>query len=445
MYTKVINPAKHGRKVYANTGSARRTTNYLEKEAKANGHELAFFGGAEAGKLSADEVVEMMDANHKGLRKEAAKFYSLVLSPSQDELAALGSGDHALQRYTRDVMDLYAKNFALRDDRQLGEKDLVWAAARHQDRQRRGLDEGEQGDYKLGLQTHVHIIVSARDAAHHTTLNPLGAAARFNRVTFYAQAEVQLEMQLGWDKSRNIRDEPLSWAEQVAQKEISITEQAAANRVRKPLTDEQVAAKDAKLDERIVRLNQKISEQLDPVQVKEIAKELNYDTQFYWRLSQLERDADRGNYVPERPAYLLTGKKAEVDKLYDPAGEYFSASDLKAIELGMELDLETLYDPDENYFSASDYESAPIGNEAELSALYDPDESYFPTPENEPTETLPADEWPSPWEALERRVVILEGQIQARSDREQSSEVEQQREPAQQSEPEPEHDDEIEM
>jgi hypothetical protein len=208
MYTKVINPAKHGRKVYANTGSVRRTTNYLEKEAKANGQELAFFSGAEASKLSADKVVEMIDANHKGLRKEAAKFYSLVLSPSQDELAALGSGDQALQRYTRDVMDLYAKNFALRDDRQLGEKDLVWAAARHQDRQRRGLDKGEQGDHKLGLQTHVHIIVSARDAAHHTTLNPLGATNRFNRVTFYAKAEVQLEMQLGWDKSRNIRDEP---------------------------------------------------------------------------------------------------------------------------------------------------------------------------------------------------------------------------------------------
>jgi hypothetical protein len=431
MYTKVINPAKHGRKVYANTGSARRTTNYLEKEAKANGHELAFFGGAEAGKLSADEVVDMMDANHKGLRKEAAKFYSLVLSPSQDELAALGSGDHALQRYTRDVMNLYAKNFALRDDRQLGEKNLVWAAARHQDRQRRGLDEGEQGDYKLGLQTHVHIIVSARDAAHHTTLNPLGAAARFNRVTFYAQAEVQLEMQLGWDKSRNIRDEPLSWAEQVAQKEISIMERAAANRVRKPLTDEQVAAKDAKLDERIVRLNQKISEQLDPMQVKEIAKELNYAPQLYWRLSQLERDADRGNYVPERPAYLLTGKKVDIGELLEPGEKFFTVSD-------------------------------GTGWDAKLGELYDPGEDYYPTSTyDEPVETTPAYEWPSPMSTIERTIARMEAETAARSEQkrseleqpdepaqhgaEQQRELGQHRQPEQQSEPEQERDDEVEM
>lgn len=424
MYTKVINPKKHGRKVFANTGSARRTTNYLEKEAKANGHELAFFSGAVAGKLSADEVVEMMDTNHKGLRKEAAKFYSLVLSPSQDELAALGGGDQALQRYTRDVMDLYAKNFTLRNDQQLGEKNLVWAAARHQDRKHRGLDEGEQGAHKLGLQTHVHILVSARDAAHHTTLNPLGAATRFNRVTFYAQAEVQLERQLGWDKSRNIRSEPLSWAEQVAQKVASITERAAANRVRKPLTEEQVAAKDAKLDEQIARLNGKIYEQLDPAQVKEIAKELNYDTSFYRRLSQLERDADRGNYFPERPAYLLTGKKVEIDELLYPGEKFFSASD-------------------------------GTGKDAKLGELYDPGESYFPTPECEPVATTFPEEWLSSGQALERRLAILEAELQTHREREQPSEpaqrreeepqsgLEHQREPAPQSKPE--RDEEVEI
>lgn len=397
MYTKVINPKKHGRKVFVNTGSARRTTNYLEKEAKANGHELAFFSGAAAGKLSADEVVEMMDTNHKGLRKEAAKFYSLVLSPSQDELAALGGGDHALQRYTRDVMDLYAKNFALRDDRQLGEKDLVWAAARHQDRKHRGLDEGEQGAHKLGLQTHVHILVSARDAAHQTTLNPLGAATRFNRVTFYAQAEVQLERQLGWDKSRNIRSEPLSWAEQVAQKVASITARAAANRIRNPLTEEQVAAKDAKLDEQIARLNGKIYEQLDPAQVKEIAKELNYDTSFYRRLSQLERDADRGNYFPERPAYLLTGKKVEINELLYPGEKFFSASD-------------------------------GTGKDAKFGELYDPGESFFPTPEYEPVATTFPEEWLSSGQAQERRLAILQAELQTRREREQPSEPVQRRE-----------------
>ena len=431
MYTKVINPDKHGRKVYDNKGSARRTTNYLEKEAKANGHELAFFGQAGAGKLKADEVVEMMDANHKGLRKEAAKFYSLVLSPSQNELAALGGGDDALQRYTRDVMNLYAKNFTLRDGGQLGEKDVVWAAARHQDRQHRGLDEGEQGAHKLGLQTHVHIIVSARDATQRTTLNPLGVATRFNRVEFYAQAEVQMEKQLGWDKSRNIRSEPPSWEEQVAQKVAAITERAAANRVRKPMTEEQVAAKDVKLEEQVARLNGKIYEQLDPAQVKEIAKELNYAPQLYWRLSQLERDADRGNYVPDRPAYLLTGKKADISELLEPGEKFFSASD-------------------------------GTGWDAKLGEPYDPGEGYYPTPTyDQPVETITPHEWLSPMQTMERAIARIEAEIAARSQQKHSEpeqlnapaqrgperqrEPEQQRESTQHREPEQERDDEVEM
>lgn len=431
MYTKVINPDKHGRKVYDNKGSARRTTNYLEKEAKANGHELAFFSQAGAGKLNADEVVEMMDANHKGLRKEAAKFYSLVLSPSQNELAALGGGDDALQRYTRDVMNLYAKNFTLRDDRQLGEKDLVWAAARHQDRQHRGLDEGEQGEHKLGLQTHVHIIVSARDAAQRTTLNPLGVATRFNRVEFYAQAEVQMDKQLGWDKSRNIRSEPPSWEEQVAQKAAAITERAAANRVRKPLTEERMAAKDAKLDEQVARLNEKLYEQLDPAQVKEIAKELNYAPQLYWRLSQLERDADRGNYVPERAAYLLTGKKVDTGELLEPGEKFFTAAD-------------------------------GTGWDAKLGEPYDPGEDYYPTPTyDKPVEATPAVEWSSPMSTIERTIARMEAEIAARLEQkrnepeqphepvhrgpEQQREAGQHRQSEQQIEPEQERDEEIEM
>lgn len=138
---KIINSATTGKKVCANTDSARRTTNYLEKEAKETGQAPTFFSRVEKGELSADEVVALIDNNQKGLAKDVAKFYSLVPSPSQEELLQLGGEDKALEKYTREVMDRYATNFNLSGGRELGEESLVWAATVHHERKNRGTDE----------------------------------------------------------------------------------------------------------------------------------------------------------------------------------------------------------------------------------------------------------------------------------------------------------------
>ncbi|WP_019949114.1 DUF5712 family protein [Hymenobacter aerophilus] len=108
LYAKVLNPATHGKKVYANNGSVRRATNYLEQEAKQAGQSGAeFFGTEAAGRLSADDVVQLLDNNHKGLGKDAVKFHSLVLSPDQEQLALLGNDPQKLQEFTRAAMELY--------------------------------------------------------------------------------------------------------------------------------------------------------------------------------------------------------------------------------------------------------------------------------------------------------------------------------------------------
>ncbi|AMR25508.1 hypothetical protein A0257_22730 (plasmid) [Hymenobacter psoromatis] len=146
----------------------------------------------------------MLDTNQKGLGKDAAKFYSLVLSPSGEEVGELGNSPEALARYTRSVLELYAKNFQLKGGKELGAVDLVGAATIPQDRKNRGTDEGMQGEVKPGLQTHVHVLVSARDAAQKITLNPLTTADRFNRVQFPAQAGAQLDEQLGHVGPREI-------------------------------------------------------------------------------------------------------------------------------------------------------------------------------------------------------------------------------------------------
>ena len=87
-------------------------------------------------------MVELLDTNVKGLTKETDNFYSLVLSPSLEELVKINNDTNGLQKFTRNVMDLYPKNFTLKNGRELGEPDLVWAAIIHQDRKIRGTDEG---------------------------------------------------------------------------------------------------------------------------------------------------------------------------------------------------------------------------------------------------------------------------------------------------------------
>lgn len=100
MYVKIINPAPNGKQVYTNTGSARRTTNYVEKGAKENDQVAAFFSRADKAALTADEVVVQQDNHQTGVGKEAAQRYSLVLSSSQEELAELGDGEKAMEKNT---------------------------------------------------------------------------------------------------------------------------------------------------------------------------------------------------------------------------------------------------------------------------------------------------------------------------------------------------------
>ncbi|MFD2719696.1 DUF5712 family protein [Hymenobacter monticola] len=318
MYAKVINPATNGRKVYNNAGSSQRCASYLAKEAKEAGGEATFFGAPGTEPKTAAEVVETLDGNVKGLGKDDPKFHSLVLSPSTDELLLIGNDPKALEHYTQNVMDLYAKNFTLKNGKELGESNLVWAATIHQERKNRGTDEGVQGEKKEGLQTHVHVMVSARDADQKITLNPLGRADRFSRVQFQAEAVTQMEVQFGRVTAHDVSRPQPTRPQLVAQKKEEITRKAAANRQeKKPLTPEQMAAKDARLDGQVARLNSKLdpSLHLDASRVKSIAKERQYDQVFYSTLGQIERNAEKGKYTPDPYGYLTTGRVSRLPQL----------------------------------------------------------------------------------------------------------------------------------
>lgn len=181
MYTKVINPAKHGKVAFSNTGSCAALVNYLNKENREFqlvDNELFF--DQYRNNVTSKEVLEAIDNNHKGLKRNTPKFHSLVIAPTVQELYHIRQSTENMKEYTRAVMEEYAKNFNLANGKQLSSDNLVWFAK---------LERMRKGELTAGSM-HVHIIVSARDKSQSVTLNPnINNRNRFNRVQFSMNSE----------------------------------------------------------------------------------------------------------------------------------------------------------------------------------------------------------------------------------------------------------------
>ena len=213
MYSKVINPEKDGRIAFNNKGSSARLGNYLEKEldlAKTPDGKV-FFNNE--GSFTKDEMVKRIDTNVKGLTADDDKFYSLVLSPSQAELEHLKNSSEKLREFTTNCMENYAQNFALKTKdgslKQLSEKDLVWFANIEYDRTFKGdADEvkrgkKKQGERKEGLQTHIHVTMSARDKSMKVTLNPRTKdKQRFSIIAWSEKNQQTFDSKFGYDSPK---------------------------------------------------------------------------------------------------------------------------------------------------------------------------------------------------------------------------------------------------
>jgi hypothetical protein len=294
MYVKLINPKTHGKAAYTNTGSCAQTLNYLQHEAVGEGQEAAFFS-AESDEVSAAQLLHTMDTNVKGLRATEAKFYSLVLSPSEQELAHIGSDPDKLRAYTREVMSQYAQNFALPGGGQLSGQDIRWGAILHQDRTHRGTDPevvagtAKAGQKRAGLQAHVHVIVSARDAQQQLTLNPGGRRQRFDLMRWQTAAGRQFERQFDY----------------VAQAHEKLRPKA---KTRDTAHD---AGRLAKIAERVTRINLLVprEQRLAAEQVQGIAVARQFDKTFYRMLSRVEERAHDGRPTDNAVQLLTTGRE----------------------------------------------------------------------------------------------------------------------------------------
>ena len=151
---------------YANNGSCVAVTNYLEHEELERvqrGQDPEHFFTHNKEHVSAREATYNIDKNKAKLSKKDSKFFVITVSPSSEEIKAMGKDEAQriknFKRYINTgVMNQYAENFG----KDLQAKDLMYYAKIHHTR---GNKEGEQ--------MHAHIIVSRKDLNDKIKLSPM--------------------------------------------------------------------------------------------------------------------------------------------------------------------------------------------------------------------------------------------------------------------------------
>jgi hypothetical protein len=283
---------------------------YLSHEARENNTSVSFFNSNTSG-ISSGEVAAAIDGNVKGLRKNEVKFYSLVISPSHYELSHLekrgktvnpsesirtqsGSGvDEKLTLYARHAMENYAANFSLKDGKKLSSTDLVWFGVIHHNRQYKGthrqVKEGKvlKGDLKPGMNAHVHIIVSKRDALQQINLNPQGTKERFRITKWQARNEQTFDRLFAYHR------------------EIKQPVESSSK-----LSSEQFERFSRRISNKLSIINNMLEkpDRLIMEEVEKVAQKKGYKETFFYNLSRLETTLRKGGIVHE-PLHLLEHNK----------------------------------------------------------------------------------------------------------------------------------------
>lgn len=201
-----------------NTGSCYSLAQYLDKEnqelekmigTSKSISEIALFEkrkqhffDVSSNQVSMVSVIDKIDNNKKKLGRKDAKFYAPTVSFSQKELehlSEIATGrkvdnvwefsdseylkfNNLIREYGRKVMDGYAANFN-RQNKGLNEgQDLVYFGKIEHFRKFKGNDENvkngafRSSEYKPGLHSHIHFIVSRKDKTQKMKLSPVANA-----------------------------------------------------------------------------------------------------------------------------------------------------------------------------------------------------------------------------------------------------------------------------
>lgn len=184
-----------------NKGSCRALVNYLCKENEGKSIlEQEHFFSSEQNEINRLEVMNSIDGNVSKLGKQDSKFFMLTLNFSVKEANHLLNDPAKIRLYTREVMELYARNF----DKGIQSSDLVWFAKIEYKRAFKGFEPEvmrgafREGDLKPGPNTHVHLVISRKDRSQKLKLSPMTNHRRsssgiiksgFNRMQFKIDCE----------------------------------------------------------------------------------------------------------------------------------------------------------------------------------------------------------------------------------------------------------------
>tara|TARA_B100000678_G_scaffold70403_1_gene57810 strand:- start:583 stop:1614 length:1032 start_codon:yes stop_codon:yes gene_type:complete len=261
-----ITPQKLGRN-YAQ--SSADFVGYLEKENQGlEQEEMEHFFNQYGDEFSAEEVIKDIDGNGAKLKKTEPKFYSITVSPSKYELSKLQNSSEDLKKYTRELMKDYVQSFNREiNGRPVNIDDIKYYAKIEHQRTFKGTDkqirenqpfaakilqlkneirnvqdgrtEGNinklnrevskleraaphqqngkrivQGMPKAGNQSHIHIIVSRKDASNTFSLSPgskhkasevemHGKTVKrgFDRDKFFTNAEKTFDKTFGYQRN----------------------------------------------------------------------------------------------------------------------------------------------------------------------------------------------------------------------------------------------------
>jgi hypothetical protein len=276
MHIKIVNPKKDGNSVYTNAGSCTVLVKYLIKEDKDRGLEKEFFFNHDSDQVSSAQVINTIDNLRSGVGKKEVKFYSLIISPKEHELAIIKNSVPELRKYTRKVMEEYAANFnGLNKAKKVQAKDLAYFAKIEFNRYYKGSDEevkekrAKVNDKKPGNNMHVHLIVSRKDKTNKIKLSPQAN----NKKLFHIEG-FKLKGCYLFDKEHLTKDAALELENEMIKrtgntKELDLYKQFKPGHCSPPTQ---------KTDEQILRSNLKIQDQTDtkfqkPTQKPEVKQE----------------------------------------------------------------------------------------------------------------------------------------------------------------------------
>lgn len=208
-----------------NSNSCAGLVSYLEKENEVKDLGIEnddYFFSHDTEMVRSTEVVRRIDKNVAKLEKGTARYYMLTVNPSKKEqeyLAKKITGrdikspselnslerkqfDQELKDYSRNVMDSYAKNF----NRGLEGKDIIYYGKVEHERKYNRFDnlvksgEKKTDEIKEGFQSHVHIIVSRKDATNKIRLSPFSNHRNSKNVLNGER------VQIGFDRKKFVQD-----------------------------------------------------------------------------------------------------------------------------------------------------------------------------------------------------------------------------------------------